>query len=212
MSDPLIPLAHKIMAIWQDRSRKVFPDYAHARVPLDNPEKSLTFRYCYKLARETSTILAPEDYPLYVRAQLEVLKAIANSGRHPLIGPHCLTGEQAWKRWKLWKRKYDALVLGRPEVQSAALFKVLTAIQSSAEFLTRTVGKLDAEIASQTVDNKNLKRWVQAGKVSPYYLVLSPSYSALDLSDACPFDLDVYRQALTEEIRAKVAELLGPLA
>ena len=74
--DDLEAKACNLSAMWLEQSRKTFPDYRHSTMRKGDPRKSLIFKIAYKLARETQGILENNEYPLYIRAQLEVLKYI----------------------------------------------------------------------------------------------------------------------------------------
>ena len=51
--DDLEAAACRIAASWLEQSRKAFPDYRHSTMKKGDPRKSLIFKICYKLARET---------------------------------------------------------------------------------------------------------------------------------------------------------------
>ena len=81
--DEIESRAYKVSLIWINRSRKIFPNYQHQRLKNGDPRKSLLFKICYKLIRETQGgILDEENYSLYVQAQLEVLKHIERNGEN----------------------------------------------------------------------------------------------------------------------------------
>ena len=98
---PLEAKAYKLALLWQDATAKEYPEYNHIRLrKKGDPRKSLLFKYCYKLARETQGLIPDEQYPLYILAQLHILKHIATDNLHARIGPEILCGEKAWWRWK----------------------------------------------------------------------------------------------------------------
>ena len=142
--DELEAKAYKLCLIWIERSRKIFPDYQHSGMKRGDPRKSLIFKYCYKLVRETQGVLEDKDYALYIRAQLDVLRHI-NTGKKtaPLIDANCLVGDKAWKRWKLWKRKYDA-VTSKPtelsQVTAPGIAKAISGLEFTKEFIVKTLG------------------------------------------------------------------------
>lgn len=199
--------AYKLCLLWMERSRDAFPNYSHSKFKKGDPRKSLIFRYCRKLVMETQTILDESEYPLYVRAQLEILKAIVmRDGSHPRIDASCLCGPPAWRRWKLWKKKYDSAVktVSHGPV-TASHNKVISALESTREFLVQIFdGQPSLQKMKEAVTNRNLFRWITVGKISPFYCVLSPWVAevAPDLQKQVHFDLDIYRESLTEEVRA----------
>lgn len=207
--DKLESVAYKLCIIWIEKSKKFFPDYDHTKLRRDNPRKSLMFKICYKFVRETQGILEEEDYPLYVRAQLDILKNISlGSDEHPLIEPNVLVGEKAWKRWKLWKKKYDSVVeqKGCNIKVTVSSQKVVESLEKTQEFIFKNLGvNPTIEKYREAIINKNLFRWINMGKISPYYLALSPYIEQLlskeDMSKL-NFDVDVYRPCLTDEIVA----------
>ncbi len=211
--DALEAKAYKLTLFWLDKSRALFPDYAHAKMKQKgDPRKSGIFKFCYKLARETQGILEESDYPLYIRAQLEILKHITRGKEHAMIDPNCLVGDKAWVRWKLWKRKYDdrTKVIEDKEPVPANQIKMAEALNRTKEFLVKTWGaEVSAEKFKEAVINNNLIRWVTLGKISPYYLVLSPliAQAVPDLAERLKtIDLEVYRKVLTPEIKAYFAK------
>jgi hypothetical protein len=68
--------AYKLTLLWLDLEPKSVSWNTNMQKwrAKGDPRKSLIFKQCYKLVRETQGILEERDYPLYVRAQLEILK------------------------------------------------------------------------------------------------------------------------------------------
>ena len=202
--DPMEATAYRLALHWLEMSRRIFPDYRHATLNRGDPRKSLVFKICYKLARETQGVLQEAEYPLYVRAQLEVLRFIAKKSGNPLIDPNCLVGERAWKRWRLWKKRYDA-VPSTPEGQdgrglAAGALKAIDGLEKTKEFLVKALGGgLEEERYRQALLNNNIFRWASLGKISPYYLAMSPIMSRImsqrDL-ERLNFQPDVYRECV----------------
>lgn len=213
--DELEAKAYKLTVIWHDRSRKIFPDYNHTPFRKGDPRKSLAFKMCYKLVRETIGIISDEEYPLYIRAQLDVLhNIVTHSKAHVLVDPGCLVGDKAWVRWKLWKKKYDALQQ-RPadvsQVTHPGIAKAFLGLEKTKEFLTKTLGPDPGiERYQEAKLNNNFYRWVNLGKISPYYLAVSPHvakvFTAEDLKKL-NFDLAVYKPCITIEVMKKFKEL-----
>lgn len=203
--------AYKLLLLWLDRSRKMFPDYKHAKMTQGDPRKSQIFKYCFKLQRETQGILEEADYPLYVRAQLEILKNITRGNTHSLIDPNCLVGDKAWVRWKLWKRKYDerSKVIEDKVPMPANQVKVVEALNRTKEFLVKVFGVITLEKFQESIQNKNFGRWLTLGKISPYYLVLSPIITQIFPEGIKNMDLGIYREGITPEIKEYFVKIFG---
>ena len=124
-------------------------------------------------------MLKEEDYELYVKAQLHMLKYFATKYNNQaiIIEPQCLVGEKAWKRWKFYKFKYDSLKnspLDKPEQLSKINLGVLK------ENLLRTRKFLSSKI---TLNRDSLKKnsdkillWNKLGSVDIYFLLLCNSF------------------------------------
>jgi hypothetical protein len=208
-------MAYKVNLLWLDKSRKIFPNYRHATMAKGDPRKSLIFKICYKLVRETQGVLANDEYHLYVQAQLDVLRHINSGKSTPLIDPNCLVGEKAWKRWKLWKRRYDA-ICKKPidkEIQKSpqAILKALEGIERTKEFLAKTIGgDYTFEKIQECYINKNIFRWINLQKISPYYLAISPFAQKLLTEEdhkKINFDVKVYEPCINDLVRKKFQEL-----
>ena len=199
--------AYQLALCWLENSQKLFPKYNHLKLPKKgDPRKCLLFKYCYKLATETKGLIIDTDYELYIKAQLHILKAITlDDNTHPRIEPQILVGEKAWRRWKLWKKRYDSR-LGQVHNQSieTQLVKVKLALESTKVFLVKIFsGTPSLEKYKEAVDNRNLFRWINLGKISPYYLALSPYISALfseGIGKEVAVDLEVYRKSVDGEM------------
>lgn len=210
--DELQALAYKLCLIWLKKSHEVFPNYNHAKFTKGDPRKSLIFKYCYKCVRDNQGLLDEIDFPLYVTAQLETLKAIEDGDEHPLIDASCLCGPRAWRRWKMWGRKYENQTKFVDQAPlKASTNKVILALEKTKEFLVQTFnGEPTIQKMQEAVINKNLYRWITVGKVSPFYLVISPYIAQVlpgeNLQNAINFDLGIYRDSITPEIRTYFEE------
>lgn len=211
--DSLESKAYDMYMIWVDLSRKKFPDYQHGRVSHGDPRKSLLFKICYKLVRETQgDILEEKDYRLYVRAQLDILKHIENNGGKPIIDPNCLVGDKAWKRWKLWKKKYDSISQNSVEVSQTGPGerKAIEAFEKTKEFIVKNLGACPSfEKYQEIYINKNLFKWINFGKISPYYVAISPYIAKIMQPEdfkRLNFDLILYKNCITDEVKNKFIE------
>jgi len=214
--DELEAMAYKLTLLWLDRSRKMFPDYQHTKLRKGDPRKSLVFKVCYKLARETQGVLEDKDYPLYIRAQLEILKHINVGKTLPLIDTNCLVGDKAWKRWKLWKAKYDAITSKPSEISQTTapgVAKAMLGLENTKEFITKTFGSNPSiEKYKEAYLNKNLFRWINFAKISPYYLAISPYIAQILQPDDLKkinFDPNAYKHCITDAVINKFKELFN---
>lgn len=212
--DELEAKAYKLCLLWMEKSRKIFPNYQHSTLKSGDPRKSLMFKVCYKLVRETQGILEEKDYPLYVRAQLDVLRHINTGKVCPLIDTNCLVGEKAWKRWKLWKKKFDAISKKPSEANIApapGVRKAIDGLNSTKEFLAKTLGpEPTIERYKECYTNNNLFRWINIGKISPYYLCISPYILEIMRDEDLKrlnFDPDLYKNCITDEVKNIFKEL-----
>jgi len=219
--DQLEAKAMHVVVLWLERSRKVFPDYRHATMGKGDPRRSLIFKICYKLVRETQGVLEDTEYSLYVRAQLDVLKHINSNRGTPLIDPNCLVGEKAWKRWKLWKRRYDA-IQNKPKNTTdkstpQGVIKALDGLEKTKEFLAKSLGECTEAKYKEAYLNNNFFRWYNLGKISPYYLATSSYWQGILKPEdykKLNFDIQVYKPCIEEMVRKKFTELFPnePLA
>lgn len=195
--------AFKIAIIWQEECQREIPKEPFAKLKRNSdPRKSTLFKYCYKLAREMKGILEDKDLRTYVRSQIQILKSIREGEIHALIEPHCLVGEKAWKRWKIWLRMHNkklskALTSDQLGV-STKESKVITELKKTRSFL-ESKGCLDRRVLSAS--SKDLQRWSRNGEVSYFYLLLSPWIKSIYGEDI-PMDFDkiYYRSAITPAV------------
>jgi hypothetical protein len=202
--DELETTALEIYLHWLELSHKIFPDYHHARIKRKgDPRKSYTYRYCYKLAIETKGLIP--DYYFYIKAQLQILKLISKKGHYPLVTPACLVGNKAWKRWKLWERYYNSI----KKISTTPIVipneKIIKELQDTKIFFIKTFKCLPTQkLIDEIIDNRNLFRFIILRQISPYYLVLSEFIEnkiGNEIDDLLSFDLNSYRQDITEEVR-----------
>lgn len=208
-------LALEISQIWSKYCRKYFPDYQHTRLKSGDPRKALIFKICYKLQRETKGLISQDEYELYVRSQLEILKYQTQNNPSILVEPMCLVGEKAWKRWKLWKRKYDQKLNSQNPSKTPESFNKLGS-KKAIDGLIKTKKFIDKNLKDQPSldfyikNKKNLLSWINFGKISPYYVVISPfiskTFSKEELSKL-NFDPLLYQDCIDDEAR-KIFEKL----
>lgn len=165
--------AWKVAIIYLRLAHLHFPDYKHGSIPKGDPRKSLVFRYAHKLVVEKK--LKSSEYRNYLRAQFEILKNIQDDvGIHSLIGPQCMAGEPAWRRWMVWKKKLDQAIQQKNSIggkAQASFAEVKADLDSTFDFLaSKNLSKAEM---MEAIKGRVMARWVAIKKVSPYYLVLS---------------------------------------
>jgi hypothetical protein len=195
--------AYKIAIMWQEECERELPKEQTVKLKKNSdPRKSTLFKYCYKLAKEMKGILPDNDFRFYIRAQIQILKSIREGEIHALVEPHCLVGEKAWKRWKVWKSKYqrklrESLTSDEMEI-SAKDSKVIGDLENSFNLLSRRGCLVFEELEK---NQENIGRWVSNGELSCYYMVISPWMRKIfgDL-DEFNFDKTYYRSAINPHI------------
>ena len=212
---PMQAKAFKLSLLWERLCKQEFPDYPHVRLKVKgDPRKSILFRYCYKLVRDYDKIIPDEEFQLYMLSQLHVMKAVMQS--QGLIDPRILVGDKAWRRWRLWKRRYDKQMRQKQSSEDAGITAPLHVIKKELEetrkFLNKALGgkKTYTKIES-SIKDKNLVRWVNFDNVSPYYIILSPWVAVAldgdDFEDVFMFDTGVYFRSVTEEVKEVFREI-----
>ena len=197
-------LAYTVGLIWVEKSRKAFPDYKNAGMGRGDPRKSYLFKLCYKLIRETKGLVKDDEFHLYIRAQIDILKNIKIGDGHPSVDAGCLIGDKAWRRWKLWKRRYDSLANMKTDAAPSKVSnqKILDALRKSKTFLKAELGESPAmsEYVKAESDGA-LYRWINFGKISPYYVVMSPFVSKVvreEMLSRLNFDVKLYESGVDE--------------
>lgn len=195
--------AFKIAIIWQEECQREIPKEPFVKLKRNaDPRKSTLFKYCYKLAREMKGILEDKDLRTYVRSQIQILKSIREGDIHALIEPHCLVGEKAWKRWKIWlrmhKKKLGTALTSDQIGVSTKESKVVAELKNTRSFL-ESKGCLN--YGNFAANSKDIQRWSNNGEISYFYLLLSPWIKKIYGEDV-PFDFDkvYYRSAITPTV------------
>lgn len=201
--------AYKIALIWEDECRRELGGESFVTLKKNaDPRKSLLFKYCFKMARELNGIIRDHELPLYIRAQIQVLKSIRDGNVHALVEPQCLVGEKAWRRWKMWKFKYDKLIKTPPSSGDISISmsegKARAEIEASFEFLS----KMGCDEFSTLESKKDeLNRWMKNGDISCFYVLLSPWVERIFGAEAeFEFDRLYYRASTTPSIEKHFRE------
>lgn len=195
--------AFKIAIIWQEECEKELPNESFAKLKKNSdPRKSTLFKYCYKLAREMKGILEDKDLKMYVRAQLQILKSIREGDVHALIEPHCLVGDKAWKRWKIWHRMYHKKLNRALTSDQIGIYtkesKVIIELKKTLEFMkSREFNKYENLEQSK----ENIERWCANNEISCFYLILSPWIRRIfGPTNPVNFDEAYYRSSITPRV------------
>lgn len=212
--DDLEIRALKLALLWEKICKLEIPDYRYARMPKGDPRKSMLFRYCRKLAKETYGLLPDDQYKFYILAQIRMLKNLSDGKVHALIEPMCLCGEKAWIRWKIWKSNFEKearKLSNRGTVDDIKIIntKVVSELKRTRNFLEANFGKDYTEKHIKTAYAKNdLIKWFSFSKISPFYVILSI------VSDLCPniestfsFDVGFYKNSIDDNARAAFNKL-----
>lgn len=184
----------KICLMWQDLCKQEFPNERHSKININkDPRKTTLFKYAYKLIKETKGLLSSDkEYYIYILAQLQMLKLMRDGKIHALIEPQILVGEKAWKRWKIWKRKFDKKI---NEIKTSTDLGLVTSKRQIKIELKRTLEFLKGK-DYKSISKEDFERWVTTKVISPYYVILSPFANKM-IKD---FDCELYKPSITPEI------------
>jgi hypothetical protein len=206
--------AYKISLMWVDLTTRMFPNYQHVKLRKSgDPRKSLLFKHCYKLARETLGLVEDKDYELYITAQLQIMKHITDGAVHALIDPCILHGEKAWKRWAMWKKQYNramdrAATSEEKGADKANPSLVRFDLADTRKFLIGKLGeKYTKKDLADLLEDRTLIGWTTLGKISPFYLVLSPWLVGVLKMEEFSIDLNVYKEQSSDELETVFREM-----
>ena len=213
-------LAYQCCFHWIEYVEKFFPNIKKVGVSSiskeqkKDPRKTYLFKCCFKFVRETKTLIEIKEIPLYIRAQLDILRHINIDNSTPEITPICLTGPKAWKRWKLWYKKYNAIIAKPKEIIQTigqGTLKALLGLETTKEFITKKLGlNPTIETYQESYLNRNLFNWINFGNISPYYVTISPFVAQImkkeDL-DRLKFDPGLYLPCITDDVKKRFKEM-----
>lgn len=193
--------AYYLAVIWEQETRKMFPNKQLAKLPpKSDPRKCTLFRYCWKLIRETRGLLTPEEYQQYIHGNLRIIQH--HNGR---IEPNCLCGDKAWIRWKVFKRLLEKRLAQQRQEEIPVVninSKIANELDCTKKFLYE---KMEGEPSLDKFSSISSKImvWVETGRISKYYLVMSPWIQKLNmletLEQQCSFTRSIY--IIDENIR-----------
>jgi len=206
-------MAYKIACIYEHLVHKLMPQMRVCTISSGDPRQKELWKYAYKLVTDPDyRELRPDEYKLYVYAQLKVFKAYLDAGKEVLIRPNCLVGDKAWNRWLMFKAKYEQRqrfqTLETSNVNVNPQEKVQRELTATREYFQKRFGKLDKNDIIIALDRGSLQRWVRMQQVSGYYPWLSPVVSKwLDNNNNTVREyfgsaLEVYKSGATEETAA----------
>lgn len=173
----------KLCLMWEYYTSVLIPTIQVTKLPKKgDPRKSYLFRNCWKLYRETNTLIKDDEYKRYIQAQIEILKDIKSEGVCSHIDAGCLHGEPAWIRWLVWQKKKN---------EKKFDFTV------DPEYIKSEV--LRSKVKNYT--EEELISGIKKGKISPYLVVLGFDWRAMDLSGKCHLDFKIYEGRITKELK-----------
>jgi hypothetical protein len=206
--------SYKILCIYIESVKRIFPDF-FIRYPKGDPRKSYLFKVCYKLAGDTTHPITDSDYPLYVIAQLDIIRRNTEAhGKDAHISPACIVGEKAWARWCVWKKIYDKTLERKADTAAEAGVDpnryelVIAQLRQDKTFLVSKIPELTAESVTQAIEGRAMLRWVATKQISPYYAIMSLVLNKwlkehnLTLDSMFNLDFELYRPAITPEVQS----------
>lgn len=205
--------AYKVAVIYEQEYRKAF---VNEQIKMDkinflpqksDPRKSYLFRYCYKMIKNLRGLIDPTQYRDYISGNILIIKQ--NNG---VIKPNCLSGDKAWFRYKVYDRKIkiaqseiNALA---PRPSSASDEKICIELDATKHHIhTMCMDEIKSkkQKMQEFYEKGIFKLWTMTGKLSPYYLILSPLMSQIcdtnQLLELCPSSKSVYEGKITEEVK-----------
>lgn len=207
-------LAYKMALMYQEEFHKKFHEtdlidgsvWRRNKLPNSgNPMKSNLFRYCWKLLRETRGILLPDEHRLYIRAQI---MGVGNK-KDAHIEPNILVGDRAWWRWNvykwLWEKKMADINSEEPPPSALTTDpKIAKELVFTKKFLFEKFdGEPTKDKVTEAATSPVFRFWIMQGKVSKYYIVMSPwmKEHIETLAQTCNFDPKVFSSKVTESLR-----------
>jgi len=200
---------YRIALIWEQEVEKIAPPYTKNsewyrknHLPKKgDPRKCLLFKHCWKFRRLTIGLLKEEEIRLYIVANLTVLKA-----NNAYMEANVLCGDQAWIRWKIWKRHFDRKMAEEtssppPPVAEDRVTREL--LRTKRFIYEKCEGTVNQTTINSLFNRGSIKLWVQQGKISIYYIMLSPFMKEhiQSLSKDCCFDPELFLEKIDKQIK-----------
>jgi hypothetical protein len=185
-------LAYQLSSYYIKTRQKYFPNYRHGRSITDvsKLKKSIIFKHMIKFIKDNAHRFDSFQSMLFIRAQFEIMKKIQDDGKQPLIEINMLHGEQANKRWELWKK----WVKEKTNITSINYSFVESNLVYEFEKTKTTIFNLlkdDITIENYINNGSSILRYVLLKKISPLYIICSnwvkslPEQLSKDVYDLC---------------------------
>ncbi len=196
---------YKVAVLWEKLTQKYLPGYMSAgKLPKkSDPRKSNLFRHCWKMVRETRGLLEEKDYQNYLIAQIIIIKA-----HKGYIAANAMCGDKAWVRWKVWEHLYKKKIaeknIDAPEIDRKAVNpKIIKGIAKTKKFLFEHFKNQPTLDDIMKLAKSKLLFYVQSGKISYYYIVLSPwiKQTIVDMNSYFHVDLKIYEDHLDDAVK-----------
>lgn len=197
--------AYKISCIYKDLENELFPEQ-NRRKSAGDPRKSLLFKYCMLLLRETEGLVKDDEYSAYIRGNMEIIKYWQKKqNKLPTIIPNWIVGERALNRWYVWRSKVKKNVF-KEEIagRSDKIEDIKRELLRDKKFLDKKAK--NKEELLKLIGSKTLFRWMASGMVSKYYGILSPlvaewlNEKKLKIDDLFIVDLEYERSMISGEL------------
>lgn len=207
--------AYKLCLQWEEILAKELPNYRSSKIPKkSDPRKSILFKYCFKLLRETKGLIPLDSYGFYIKAQIRTLRDYNNGQVHCLIDPSCLCGEKAWMRWKIWTKKIqrawnNSNPNSKKEIKTNSS-EILLSLRKTKTFFENKLGNnYSKENILHIILNKEIIKWASFGKISGYYLFLSPLVRNhfSNIEDTFTVDFDFIKNSMTTEVEEEFRKI-----
>lgn len=188
-------LAYQLCSYYLKTRNALFPNYRHSKTVKDikNLKRSLLFKHVLKFIKENSHRFDSFQSMLYIRAQLEVLKKIQNDGKKVLIEVNMLHGEQANRRWELWK-KWVREKNNVSQIEYRFVESNLICDFERTKNIFENLMKNDLTLENYIINASNILKFVILKKIAPIYIMLSewakklPEQIRIDIYDICKID------------------------
>lgn len=208
--DPLVPekydlspmetLAYQCCIVYLTLAYKIFPNYRHAKFPsTGDVRKSALFKHCYKMCKNLEGKIKKEFYPYFIKAQMDIFKTIfKTTGVCPIITPSIISGSKSFKRWLVWKNKYDAIKVIKSENTTVNAERQLLINEfAKTKLFMQSENEIFDNFESFLKNKEKVIKFVILKKLSPYYVAISPWVKKLP----CEISEEIYQITNSETIQ-----------
>jgi hypothetical protein len=187
--------AYQLCSYYLKTRNAIFPNYRHSKTVKDirNLKRSIIFKHIMKFIKENRHRFDIFQSMLFIRAQLEIIKKIQNDGHKALVEVNMLHGEQADKRWELWK-KWVRERNNVSKIEYAFVESNLIADFTRTKNTLENLLKDDNNISNYVANASNILKYVILKKIAPVYVLLSewvkklPEQIKCDIYDLCKIE------------------------